>query len=50
MPLVRGEIQSRFAGCYTAMSRVKRGHREAESLMVAAERLSALAWWWGCAP
>jgi alpha-mannosidase len=50
LPLVRGEIQNSFPGCYTSMSRVKRGHREAESLMAAAERLSALSWWWGCAP
>lgn len=50
LPLVRGEIQNSFPGCYTSMSRVKRGHREAESLMAAAERLSALSWWWGAAP
>jgi alpha-mannosidase len=50
LPTVRGEIQNSFPGCYTSMSRVKRAHRDAESLMASTERLSALAWWWGLAP
>ena len=50
LPEVRGEIQNSFPGCYTSMSRVKRGHREAESLMASTERLAALAWWWKTAP
>ena len=49
LPVVRGEIQNSFPGCYTSMSRVKRAHREAESLMAATERLCALSWWWGAA-
>lgn len=49
-PEVRGEIQNSFPGCYTSMSRVKRAHREAESLMASTERLAALAWWWDAAP
>ncbi len=49
LPLVQGEIQNSFPGCYTSMSRVKRGHREAESLMASTERLATLAWWWGTA-
>ncbi|MDA0334612.1 MAG: hypothetical protein O2782_05560 [bacterium] len=50
LPVVEGEIQHSFPGCYTSMSRVKRGHREAESLMASAERLATLAWWWQTAP
>jgi alpha-mannosidase len=50
LPVVQSEIQNSFPGCYTSMSRVKRGHREAESLMASAERLATLAWWWGTAP
>jgi len=50
LPVVKGEIQNSFPGCYTSMSRVKRGHRQAESLMAATERLCALAWWNGDAP
>jgi alpha-mannosidase len=50
LPVIQGEIQHSFPGCYTSMSRVKRGHREAESLMASAERLATLAWWWQAAP
>lgn len=50
LPVVTGEIQNSFPGCYTSMSRVKRGHREAESLMASTERLATLAWWWGRSP
>ncbi len=50
LPVVQSEIQDSFPGCYTSMSRVKRGYREAESLMVSAERLATLAWWWGRSP
>ncbi len=49
LPAVRGEIQKSFPGCYTSMSRVKRAHREVESMMASTERLAALAWWWGIA-
>lgn len=50
LPVVQGEIQHSFPGCYTSMSRVKRGHRAAESLMASTERMATLAWWWGTAP
>lgn len=50
LPVVDGEIQNSFPGCYTSMSRVKRAHRDAESLMASTERLATLAWWWGTAP
>jgi alpha-mannosidase len=49
VPIVRGEIQNSFPGCYTSMSRIKRAHREVESLMSSTERLAALVWWWGYA-
>jgi len=45
LPVIRGEIQNSFPGCYTSLSRVKRAHRQAEGLMSTAERLAALAWW-----
>jgi alpha-mannosidase len=47
LPIVVGEIQESFNGCYTSMARLKRSHRETESLMAATERLCALAWWHG---
>lgn len=50
LPTVAGEMQHAFPGCLTSMSRLKRAHREAESAMATAERLSTLAWWWGLAP
>ncbi len=46
LPIVGGEMQRSFNGCYTSMARVKRSHREAESLMASTERLCALAWWY----
>lgn len=50
LPVVEGEIEDSFPGCYTSMSRVKRAHRAAESLMRTTENLCALAWWHGLAP
>ncbi len=47
LPIVVGEIQKSFNGCYTSMARLKRAHLETESLMAATERLCALAWWHG---
>lgn len=44
-PRVVGEIQNSAPGCYTSMARLKRVHREAESLLSEVERLAALAWW-----
>ena len=49
LPIVTGEIENSFAGCYTSLSRVKRAHRAAESLMRTTENLCALAWWHGFA-
>ena len=46
-PVVQGEIEHSFPGCYSSMARVKRAHRAAEHLMAQAERLAALAWWHG---
>ncbi len=46
-PVVTGEIQNCFPGCYTSMSRVKRAHRLCENLMTATERMAAMAWWLG---
>ena len=50
LPVVSGEIERSFPGCYTSMSRVKRAHRATESLMRGTENLCALAWWHGLAP
>ena len=50
LPVVSGEMQNCFPGCYTSMSRVKRAHRRCESLMAATERMAAMAWWLGRAP
>jgi len=50
LPVVAHELQESFAGCYTSLSRVKRAHREAESLAASTERLAALAWRAGDAP
>lgn len=46
-PVIAGELQNCHAGCYTSLSRVKRAHRAVENLIVATERLAALAWWSG---
>jgi len=43
LPVVAHEIQNSFPGCYTSLSRVKRAHREAESLAASAERMATLA-------
>lgn len=42
-PVVRGELQHHARGCYAAHSAVKQWNRRAESLLMTAERLSALA-------
>lgn len=49
LPAVTGELQNASPGCYTSMARVKRAHRNAESLMAVAERMAAVAWWKGLA-
>ncbi len=43
VPVVDRELNNIFTGCYTTQSRIKRGNRRAETALVAAEGLSALA-------
>lgn len=50
LPVITGEIQNSFPGCYTSMSRVKRAHRQAEGLIATAERFAALAWFFDQVP
>jgi len=42
LPVVRGELQHTFPGCYSAMSDVKRAQRHGEQLMDQAERIVSL--------
>lgn len=42
LPIVEGELNAVFAGCYTSQSRIKRGNRRAEMALLNAEKLSAL--------
>lgn len=42
-PVVRRELNFTFPACYTTQAEVKRENRRAESLLLAAERVSALA-------
>jgi len=42
-PVVASELQHHARGCYAALSRVKRENREAEHVMMAAERFSAMS-------
>lgn len=42
-PVFHDELQHHASGCYSAHSGVKRWNREAENLLVTAERMSALA-------
>ena len=50
LPVITGEMQNIFPGCYTSMSRIKRAHRACESLLTVTERMAAMAWWLGNAP
>lgn len=43
VPVVDHELNNIFTGCYTTQSRIKRGNRRAETALMAAEGLSALA-------
>ena len=43
IPLVHDELQHHASGCYAAHSAVKRWNRQAENLLLAAEKLSAVA-------
>ncbi len=42
-PVVRDDLQHHARGCYTALTRVKRENREAEHLLMQAERYATLA-------
>lgn len=43
LPVVEHELNAVFTGCYTTQSRIKRGNRRAETALLNAEKLSALA-------
>ncbi len=45
LPVVTGELQKCFTGCYTSVIGNKARNRRGEGLALAAERWSALAWW-----
>ena len=42
LPLVEGELNAIYTGCYTSQSRIKRGNRRAETSLLNAEKLCAL--------
>jgi alpha-mannosidase len=44
IPVVRGELQHHASGCYSVLSEVKALNRRAESMVMAAERMSVLAY------
>ncbi len=44
-PVVRGDLQRCFTGCYTSLSRLKRRAQANLGLLVQAEALRAAAWW-----
>lgn len=43
LPTVAEELQYHAVGCYSVMSAIKRGHRQAENALLLAERMAALA-------
>lgn len=45
LPVVTGELQKCFTGCYTSIIGNKSRNRRGEGLALAAERFAALAWW-----
>jgi alpha-mannosidase len=45
LPVVQGELQHHATGCYSAHSGIKRSLRKTEHALMAAEKLSALAFW-----
>ena len=45
-PVVRGDLQRTFTGCYTSLARIKRGARKSLARLVQAEAISTAAWWW----
>ena len=44
-PVVEGELQRVFTGCYTSLARVKRKAEESLGVLVQAEALRAASWW-----
>lgn len=44
-PVVEGDLQRVFTGCYTSLARVKRKAEESLAALVQAETLSAASWW-----
>ncbi|MDZ7401295.1 MAG: hypothetical protein ONB37_14125 [candidate division KSB1 bacterium] len=44
-PLVEGDLQRIFTGCYTSLSRIKRGAQKSLHRLVQAETLRAATWW-----
>jgi len=44
-PVVEGDLQRVFTGCYTSLSRVKRKAEESLAALVQAETLCAASWW-----
>ena len=44
-PVFEGDLQRVFTGCYTSLSRLKRGERESLGLLTQAEALRAASWW-----
>lgn len=44
-PVVEGELQRVFTGCYTSCSRIKRRAEESLGTLVQTETLRAAAWW-----
>jgi alpha-mannosidase len=43
LPVIVGDLQKSFTGCYTSGAYVKRAHRQAEGLLAQAERLATVA-------
>ena len=44
-PVVEGDLQRVFTGCYTSISRLKRRAQRSLGELVQAESLAAIAWW-----
>jgi alpha-mannosidase len=49
-PIVSGDLQRVFTGCYTSLSRLKRRAVSSLAEVVQAEAASTCAWWWNSAP
>lgn len=45
VPIVEGDLQKIFTGCYTSLSRIKRGAQKDLAELVQAEALRTMAWW-----